>query len=419
MMRTAAERQGQAHPVRATATFKEVTVSAITIYTRAWCPYCVKAKALLHSKGLEWRELDIGTDKALEQEMIERSGRHTVPEVFVDDELIGGYDDLARLNASGDLDARLGLPAPEHHDVYDIAVVGGGPAGLTAAMYAARKNLDTIVVATDIGGQLGTTGEVTNYPGTELILGPDLVKRLYAQAKGFGISDRIGERVAGLRRDGRRLVLDLESGREISALSVIVASGVQKRHLRVPGEKELAGRGVYYCATCDGPLMEGLHAVVVGGGNSGLQAALELAGIARQVTMLAMQGLTGDAVLADKVTAHPAITVRPHHTVTAIHGDGAVAAVTVHDVATGTDERLACDGVFVEIGYLPNTGFALDAVDTNAAGEILVDRRCRTGARGIFAAGDCTDIPDKQIVVSVGEGAKAALAAFEYLVTQA
>jgi alkyl hydroperoxide reductase subunit AhpF len=285
-------------------------------------------------------------------------------------------------------------------------------------MYAARKNLSTILVAGDVGGQLGTTREVTNYPGSEAILGPDLVMRLFAQAKGFGMKDRIGERVAALRVDGRRLVLELESGQQLSALSVIIATGVQKRQLGVPGEKDLAGLGVYYCATCDGPLMSDLHAVVAGGGNSGLEAALELSGIARRVTMVALEGLTGDAVLADRVVTAPQITVLPHHTVSAIHGDGGVEAVTVRDARGGGEQRLDADGIFVEIGYQPNTGFALDLLDTNEAGEIIVDRRCRTGVRGVFAAGDCTDVPDKQIVVSVGEGAKAALAAFEYLMTQ-
>ena len=390
----------------------------IQIYSREWCPYCAKTKALLRAKGLEWRELDVTRNKELQREMLERSGRRTVPEIFVDGELLGGYDNLARLNASGELDGLLGLAPAEFKTIYDVAIIGGGPAGLTAAMYAARKNLSTILVATDIGGQLSTTRDVANYPGYEKITGPGLVQRLFAQAKQYGVTELIGERVVGVRVDGRAKVLELESGREICSLTLIIASGVQKRHLNVPGEKELSGVGVFYCSTCDGPLFRGLDVIIVGGGNSALEAALELSAIAHTVYLVALEGLTGDGVLQDRVNASPGIEVLPHHKAKEIHGTGHVDAITVFDRETGEEARLAADGVFVEVGFFPNTGFALDLVDTNKVGEIVVDRRCRTGVRGVFAAGDCTDIEDKQVVISAGEGAKAALVAFEYLVLQ-
>jgi alkyl hydroperoxide reductase subunit F len=397
---------------------EEPAVVDIQMYARAWCPYCAKAKALLRAKGLEWRELDVTHNKLLQREMLERSGHRSVPQIFLDDELVGGYDALARLNASGELDRRLGREPAELKTVYDVAIVGGGPAALTAAMYAARKNLSTILVATDIGGQLGTTHDIANYPGHTLITGPDLVHSLFTQAKQAGMTELIGERVAGLHVDGRARVLELESGREISSLTLIIASGVQKRRLQVPGEQELAGIGVFYCSTCDGPLFEGLDVVIVGGGNSALEAALELNAIARTVYLVAIEGLTGDGVLQDKVNADPDIEVLPHHRAKEIHGTGKVDGVTVIDCTTSAEQRLRVDGVFVEIGFFPNTGFALDLLDTNEIGEIVVDRRCRTGVRGVFAAGDCTDVHDKQIVISVGEGATAALAAFEYLVMQ-
>ena len=390
----------------------------ILIYTKQWCPYCAKAKALLRAKGLAWRELDITFDERLQQEMVERSGRRSVPEIFLDGELVGGYDDLARLNATGELDRRLGRKPAELKTLYDVAVVGGGPAGLAAAMYAARKNLTTIVVAMDIGGQLGTTRDVANYPGYELIAGPDLVQKLFAQASQYGIEKLIGEKVVGVRVDGRSRILELESAREIAARAVIVASGVQKRHLRIPGERELAGRGVVYCSTCDGPLFRGLDIAIVGGGNSALEAALEMNGIARTVHLVARSGLAGDQVLEDKIATASVVEVLAHHEPVEISGADAVEALTVLDRETGTTAKLAVQGVFVEIGLFPNTGFALDLVDTNERGEIVVDSRCRTGVRGVFAAGDCTDTHDKQIVISVGEGAKAALAAFEYLVAQ-
>jgi alkyl hydroperoxide reductase subunit F len=390
----------------------------ILIYTKQWCPYCAKAKALLRAKNLEWRELDVTFDERLQQEMVERSGRRSVPEIFLGGELVGGYDDLARLNATGELDRRLGREPVELKTLYDVAIVGGGPAGLAAAMYATRKNLSTIVVAMDIGGQLGTTYDVANYPGYELITGPDLVQKFFAQASRYGIEQLIGEQVVGVRVDGRSKVLELESLREVEARTLVITSGVQKRQLRIPGEKELAGRGVVYCSTCDGPLFKGLDIAVVGGGNSALEAALEMDGNARRVYLMARSGLAGDQVLEDKIATASGVEVLAHHEPVEIHGADAVEGLTVLDRETGTTAKLAVQGVFVEIGLFPNTGFALDLVDTNERGEIVVDSHCRTGVRGVFAAGDCTDTHDKQIVISVGEGAKAALAAFEYLVAQ-
>lgn len=390
----------------------------ILIYTKQWCPYCAKAKALLRAKDLEWRELDVTFDERLQQEMVERSGRRSVPEIFLGGELVGGYDDLARLNATGELDRRLGREPVELKTLYDVAIVGGGPAGLAAAMYATRKNLSTVVVAMDIGGQLGTTRDIANYPGYELITGPDLVQKFFAQASQYGIEQLIGEQVVGVRVDGRSKVLELESLREVEARTLVIASGVQKRQLRIPGEKELAGRGVVYCSTCDGPLFKGLDIAVVGGGNSALEGALEMDGIARRVYLVARSGLAGDQVLEDKIATASGVEVLAHHEPVEIHGADAVEGLTVLDRQTGTTAKLAVQGVFVEIGLFPNTGFALDLVDTNERGEIVVDSHCRTGVRGVFAAGDCTDTHDKQIVISVGEGAKAALAAFEYLIAQ-
>lgn len=390
----------------------------ILIYTKQWCPYCAKAKALLRAKNLEWRELDVTFDERLQQEMVERSDRRSVPEIFLGGEHVGGYDDLARLNATGELDRRLGREPVELKTLYDVAIVGGGPAGLVAAMYAARKNLSTIVVTMDIGGQLGATRDIANYPGYGLITGPDLVQKFFAQASQYGIEQLIGEQVVGVRIDGRSKVLELESSREVAARTLVIASGVQKRHIQIPGEKELAGRGVVYCSTCDGPLFTRLDIAVVGGGNSALEAALEMDGIARRVYLVARSGLAGDQVLEDKIATASSVEVLPHHEPVEIHGADAVEGLTVLDRETGTIAKLAVQGVFVEIGLFPNTGFALDLVDTNERGEIVVDSHCRTGVRGVFAAGDCTDTHDKQIVISVGDGAKAALAAFEYLIAQ-
>jgi alkyl hydroperoxide reductase subunit F len=390
----------------------------IEVYSKAWCPYCAKAKALLKAKELPFTEIDVTHDRDLQRVMIERSGRRTVPQIFIDGEAIGGYDDLASLNATGELDRKLGRGAAEIKTIYDVAVIGGGPAGLTAAMYAARKNLSTIIVTLDIGGQVGITAEVANYPGFDSITGPELMQRFHEQAVRYGVEQLIGEKVVGLRMEGRSKVLELASGRALRAKSLIVASGVQKKRLDVPGEKELFGRGVVYCSTCDGPLFKDLTIAVIGAGNSALEAVIEMNGIARKVYWVHRGASEADAILIDRVHACERVEAVRGVQPIAILGDNAVTGLVVRDLESEAERHLDVDGVFIEIGLFPNTEFALDLLETNERGEINVDPHGNTGVRGIFAAGDATNSHDKQIIIAAGEGAKAALAAFEYLVTQ-
>src|SRR5215475_12879692 len=396
-----------------------VSMANIEIYTKEWCPYCAKAKALLKSKGLSYQEVNVTSDEALQQEMVTRSGRRTVPQIFLDGESIGGYDDLANFNATGELDRRLGIKtAVDLTKVYDVAVIGAGPAGLAAAIYAVRKNLSTILIAFDLGGQLGTTYEVANYPGFQLVTGPDLVQKFFEHVEQYGVEKLIGEKVTALTVDGRAKVLKTASGREIRAKTVIITTGAQKRKLNIPGEKELAGKGVVYCSTCDGPLFKGLTIAIIGAGNSGLEAAIEMDGVAKKIYLVSRGEWTGDEILQDKVTAAQRVEVLKHHQPVEIHGKERVEGLTVKDLQTEATRRLEVQGVFIEIGLFPQTDFVLDLLETNTQGEILVDRHGQTGVRGIFAAGDATDSHDKQIIIAAGEGAKAALAAFEYLVKQ-
>jgi alkyl hydroperoxide reductase subunit F len=391
----------------------------IEVYTKEWCPYCAKAKALLKSKGLSYREIDVTSDEVLQQKMVKRSGRRTVPQVFLDGESIGGYDDLANFNASGELDRRLGIKtATDLNKVYDVAVIGAGPAGLAAAIYAVRKNLSTILIAFDLGGQLGTTYEVANYPGFQLVSGPDLVQKFFQHVEQYGIEKLIGEKVTGIQIDGRVKILKTASGREIHAKAVIITTGAQKRKLNIPGEKELAGKGVVYCSTCDGPLFKDLTIAIIGGGNSGLEAAIEMDGVAKKVYLVSREEWTGDAILQDKVAVAKRVEALKYHQPMEIHGKERVEGLTVKNLQTGETRRLEVQGVFIEIGLFPQTDFVLDLVETNERGEIKVDRHGQTGVRGIFAAGDATDSHDKQIIIAAGEGAKAALGAFEYLVKQ-
>jgi alkyl hydroperoxide reductase subunit F len=391
----------------------------IAIYTKEWCPYCAKAKALLKSKGLSYREVNVTSDEALQQEMVTRSGRRTVPQIFLDGQPVGGYDDLANLNATGELDRRLGRQTTiDLTKVYDVAIIGAGPAGLAAAIYAVRKNLSTILIAFDLGGQLGTTYEVANYPGFQLVTGPDLVQKFFEHVEKYGLEKLIGEKVTGMRVDSRAKTIKTASGREILAKTVIITTGAQKRKLNIPGEKELTGKGVVYCSTCDGPLFKNLSIAIIGAGNSGLEAAIEMDGVARQVYLVSRGEWNGDQILQDKVSVAKRVEILKHHQPVEIHGKEKVEGLTVKNLQTGETRRLAVEGVFIEIGLFPQTDFVLDLIETNERGEIKVDRHGQTGVRGIFAAGDATDSHDKQIVIAAGEGAKAALTAFAYLVKQ-
>ncbi|MEA3277516.1 MAG: glutaredoxin 3, partial [Pseudomonadota bacterium] len=383
-----------------------------------WCPYCNKAKALLRSKGLDYEEIDVTSDETREREMVERSRRQTVPQIFVDGGSIGGYDDLAQFNARGDLDRLLGIDRSDAPGkIYDIAIVGAGPAGMSAALYAGRKNLSTVVVSLDVGGQMGITPEIANYPGINTVTGPDLVGQFEQHAEQYGIEKLIGEQVTGIGLDGRCKVLTTASGREIRARAVILASGAFKRKLNIPGEKELAGKGVVYCSTCDGPLFRGKTIAVVGGGNSGLEAAIEMSGIASKVYLVSRDPWSGDTILQDKVSASDVETYTNHAPVE-IQGNGRVDGISIRDRTSGDLKHLAVDAVFVEVGLSPNSDFALDLLETNRRGEIHVDRQMDTGVRGIFAAGDVTDGREKQVIIAAGDGARAALAAFDYLVRQ-
>jgi len=394
-------------------------MARVEMYSMEWCPYCAKAKALLGAKGIEYDEVDVTDDEEKAVEMIERTGQRGVPQFFIDGQWVGGYDNLAYLNATGTLDQIFGIESTVDLDkVWDVAVVGGGPAGLAAAMYAARKNLSTILIALDLGGQVGITHLVTNYPGMPVVEGPELVRLMFEQAYMYGLERLIGEKVANIRVDGRAKVLDLVSGKQVKARSVIVASGAQKRRLEIPGESEFAGRGVVYCSTCDGPFYRDKVIAIVGGGSSALEAAVEMSGIAKKVHVVSRGPWSGDEWLKDKAAAAKGVRKLQGYEPVEILGDEVVDRLVVRDIETGKRRTLVVDGVFIEVGLEPNSDLLLDLARTNQRGEVVVDEWGDTGVRGVFAAGDVTANKDKQIVIAAGEGAKAALAAFDYLISQ-
>ena len=392
----------------------------VLIYSQDTCPYCVRAKSLLKEKGVSYKEINIQHEPGRREEMIRLTQRRTVPQIFIDNVPIGGYDDLALLNATGQLDELLGITSSnkQYNQVYDVVIIGSGPAGMSAAVYTARKNLSTLVISGDIGGQVATTNEVDNYPGMPGITGPELVDNFSGHMERYNIEKLTGVRVENIAIKQRCKIITTSGGHEIHARSVIIATGANKRKLNIPGEKEYAGNGVVYCATCDGPLFKGVPVAVIGGGNSGLEAAIEMAAITPQVYLLDRGELRGDQILQDKVTAAPNIEVFTHVEPLELTGEEELKHLKLRNLNNGEERLLNVDGVFVEIGLTPNSGFVIDLLDTNERGEIKVDAKGHTGVRGIFAAGDVTDGNDKQIVVAAGSGATAALGAFEYLVSQ-
>ncbi|MGE5229713.1 MAG: FAD-dependent oxidoreductase [Deltaproteobacteria bacterium] len=394
-------------------------MARVQMYSMEWCPYCAKAKALLGAKGIEYDEVDVTDDQEAAMEMVQRTGQQGVPQFFIDGRWAGGYDNLAYLNATGVLDQMFGIQSTvDLEKVWDVAVVGGGPAGLSAALYAARKNLSTILIALDLGGQVGITHLVTNYPGMPVVEGPELVKLMFEQAYMYGLERMIGERVQNIRVDGRAKVLELVSGKEVKARSVIVASGAQKRRLEIPGESEFAGRGVVYCSTCDGPFYRDKIIAIVGGGNSALEAAIEMSGIAKKVHVVSRGPWSGEEWLKDKARSSPGVRPLVGYAPVEIAGDETVDKLVIRNVETGKQRALKVDGVFIEVGLSPNSDLILDLARTNQRGEVIVDEWGDTGVRGVFAAGDVTATKEKQIVIAAGEGAKAALAAFDYLISQ-
>lgn len=297
----------------------------------------------------------------------------------------------------------------------DLIIVGAGPAGITAAVYAARKKLDFSVITKDIGGQAAWSGDIENYTGYQFISGPDLADKFRQHLESFKFDLREGQRVERISKDNHKFKAKMENGEEIESRTVIVASGKKPRLMNVPGEKEFKNRGVTYCATCDGPLFVGKDVAVVGGGNSALDAALQMIRIAARVYLVNIADrLTADPVMVEKVSAAKNIEILNGAKTTEIYGDKFVKGMKVE--MRGGKRDIPVEGIFVEIGLMPNSDL-IDFVEKNELGEIVIDCAAQTSEAGVFAAGDVTSVPEKQIIIAAGEGAKAVLMAFRYLST--
>lgn len=296
--------------------------------------------------------------------------------------------------------------------IYDLIIIGAGPAGITAAVYAARKKIDILVVTKDIGGQAARSGDIQNYTGYQFISGPELAEKFEEHMRKFSFNIRENEGVTKLiaKQNNFLVKTDINS---YWAKTVIVASGKKSRELGVSGEKEFKNKGLVYCATCDAPLFSEDDVAVIGGGNSALDATLQLMKIANYVYIINIADyLTGDEIMQEKIKISKKVSILNNSQVIEILGDNFVNAIKIEK--DKKEETLAVQGIFVEIGLIPNSDFAVDLNKTKS-GEIKVNNKNETNIPGIFAAGDVTDVFEKQIIIAAGEGAKATLSVFRYL----
>jgi alkyl hydroperoxide reductase subunit F len=334
------------------------------------------------------------------------SGRITVEELLAKLDTGAAARDAAKLTA---------------RDAFDVLIVGGGPAGAAAAVYAARKGIRTGIAAERFGGQVNDTLAIENFVSVMETEGPKFAAALESHVRAYDVDImnlQRARKIVPASEPGGYISVELENGGVLKSRTVVLSTGARWRNVGVPGEQEYRNKGVAYCPHCDGPLFKGKRVAVIGGGNSGVEAAIDLAGIVAHVTVLEYgDQLKADAVLVSKLKSLPNVTVHTQAQTTELTGDGQkLNGVTFTDRATGTSHHVELEGVFVQIGLVPNTEFLKGTLELSRFGEIVIDDKCHTSIPGVFAAGDVTTVPYKQIIIATGEGAKAALSAFDYLI---
>ena len=387
------------------------------------CPDVVQALNLM--AVLNPRIRHVAIDGGLFRDEVESRQIMAVPSLYLNGEPFGS----GRMEI-GEILAKIDTGAAAHdaqrlaaRDPYDVLIVGGGPAGAAAAVYAARKGIRTGIVAERFGGQTLDTLGIENYVSILETEGPKFAAALETHARHYGVDIMNGQRVEKLApapAEGGSASVTLANGAQLSARTVILSTGARWRNVGVPGEQEYRNKGVAYCPHCDGPLYKGKRVAVIGGGNSGVEAAIDLAGLVEHVTLIEFADqLKADAVLVRKLHSLPNATVITSAQTTEISGDGQkVTGLRYRDRASGVEHDIALAGVFVQIGLVPNTEWLRGTLDLSRHGEIVVDARGATSAPGVFAAGDATTAPFKQIIIAAGEGAKAALSAFDHLMRE-
>jgi thioredoxin reductase (NADPH) len=385
----------------------------LTVYGATWCSDCKRAKKFLGEQRVHYDWVDVEQD-ADGLALIERinNGKRIIPTiVFADESTL-----IEPSNA--ELAAKLGLQTRAKLDYYDMICIGGGPTSLTAALYAAREGLDVLVIEkSGLGGQAGVTERLDNFPGfPEGIGGAEFADRLTQQARRFGVEMLQAQEVTKLRAEAESRYVTTADGHEYGARAVLIATGSTYKRLGVPGEEELIGAGVHFCATCDGPFYKGKHVAVIGGGNSAGEESIFLTRFADKVSILVRgAAMTASQIVIEKIAENPKITVRPNTEVAELHGEAKLSGITIRDRATGATELIDPAGVFVFIGLSPNSGWLPDSIKRDQYGFVETTATLETSVPGIFAAGDVRKGSTKQAASAAGEGATVALMVREYL----
>ncbi|MFY3382537.1 alkyl hydroperoxide reductase subunit F [Paracidovorax sp. MALMAid1276] len=385
------------------------------------CPDVVQALSLMAIVNPKIKTTVI-EGGAFQQEVTDREIM-AVPMVFLNGQVFGsGRMTIEEIVAKLDTGAAAREAAKlSAKDPYDVLIVGGGPAGAAAAVYAARKGIRTGVAAERFGGQVNDTLAIENYISVLETDGPKFAAALEAHTRAYDVDIMNLQRADKLipaAQPGGLIEVQLANGGSLKAKTVILSTGARWRNVNVPGEAEYKNKGVAYCPHCDGPLFKGKRVSVIGGGNSGVEAAIDLAGIVAHVTLIEFADqLKADAVLVTKLKSLPNVTIHTNAQTTEITGaDGKVTGLKYKDRATNVEHTVPLEGVFVQIGLVPNTEWLKGTVELSKFGEVIVDSHGRTNLSGVFAAGDCTTVPFKQIVIAAGDGSKAALSAFDHLI---
>ena len=385
------------------------------------CPDVVQALNLM--SVLNPRITHTAIDGGVFQQEIEAREIMGVPTVFLNGQKFGqGRMELAEIVAKIDTGATAKEAAKiSAKEAFEVLVVGGGPAGAAAAIYAARKGIRTGVAAERFGGQVLDTVDIENYISVRKTEGPQLAAAMEHHVRDYEVDVMNLQRAKALipaAEAGGLIEVQLENGASLRSKSVILATGARWRNMNVPGEEQYRTKGVTYCPHCDGPLFKGKRVAVIGGGNSGVEAAIDLAGVVAHVTVLEFAAeLKADAVLQRKLRSLPNVDIILNAQTTEVNGDGhKVTGITYKDRSNEQIKQVALEGIFVQIGLLPNTDWLKGTVELNRMGEIVIDAKGHTNVPGVFAAGDCTSVPYKQIIIATGEGAKAALSAFDHLI---
>ena len=385
------------------------------------CPDVVQALSLMAIFNPKVKTVVI-EGGAFQQEVNDREIM-AVPMVFLNGQVFGSgrmnvEEIVAKLDTNASAREASKLDAKEP---FDVLILGGGPAGAAAAVYAARKGIRVGVAAERFGGQTNDTMAIENYISVLETDGPKFAAALEAQVRHYNVDImnlQIATKVIPAAEPGDLIEVQMENGGRLKARTVLLSTGARWRNVNVPGEQQYKNKGVAYCPHCDGPLFKGKRTAVIGGGNSGVEAAIDLAGLVEHVTVIEFaEQLKADAVLVNKLHSLPNVTVHTNAQTTEITGDGSkVNGISFKDRATGFEHHIDLAGVFVQIGLIPNTEFLKGTIELSKFGEIVIDAKGHTNQPGVFAAGDCTTVPYKQIVIAAGEGSKAALSAFDYLI---